>query len=338
MQEAIVLRGYINSFFYPDLCKNVEKDFKTLERLNRQRKITAGALVTAIVLTIIAVYMDLHQAYTLEDTSAPEILQAGHERELYFDRNYYISNSVSIADFMRYQNDNISKPCFFKGCIVENIPEDRIYVCKCEGTWMIVDDQNKSLHAQALIGDSVSVYGVYDGVGTISLIDGSTRQVPIRHADKLIDNRILPEDTDSFLYGVVEAMNNNINGYGFGSEYISDAYAKLVVGVSYTFDYVNKTPSRLWSVDTSDSFAYDNATLVGKVDGYQIFIKTEWDENVVLPHELGIVTFADEEKYCVANKPVYVYGSFTYMELISTSLDVNTIILTFQIDSFEAYQ
>jgi len=317
-----------------------EKGVKTFKRSKGQWKIIVGLLVATIVIFVLVVRMNVDQTYIYqgtpepdisEDTPKPETLQSDYETESYFDRNYYISNSVSIADFMRYQNDNISKPCFFNGCVVDNIPEDRIYICKCGDSWIIINDQNQSLHAQALVGDSVSVYGVYDGVGMISLTDGSTRQVPIIHADKLIDNEILPEDMDSFMRGVVEAMNNNIYGYGSGSEYISDSYAKLVVGASYSFDYANKVPGSLLSVDISEISA---STLVGTVDGYQTVIETEWDENVVLPHELGIVTFADEEKYGWESKPVYVYGSFTNMEL-RPMFDV--IRLTFRIDSFEAY-
>lgn len=278
---------------------------------------------------------DFGQYYdSVEDWYSMVWLEEGIDSEYAsdtFDRSYYLYNSIPISDFMRYPDNNLNKPCYFEQFTVDNIPEDRVYICRNGNNWIVINDLAQSLSAKALVGDMVTVYGVYDGVTSVNFTNGSTLQVPLIKADKFIDNNVLPEDTDSFLYGTIEGINRCEDAFGTGSEYLLNSYAKLAAGAEYTSD-----KSSLINIDVSD-FRAGGKAFIGYVDGYQVWIKTELDNNIALPHELGIITF-DDEVHGIQAVPVYIHGQFTNIDLRTSSVGINAITLTFHIDSFEKYQ
>lgn len=330
--ENLAICSYINKFFNPTLPIDVTKNIKRMKSVEKQRKGVSIVLLVAVVFICLAI--------GLRDDSTGN-LQHGNIAK--FDRAYYLQNAVSVKDFLRNPDNN--SPCYFERYVVDSVPEERIYICKNDSgsSWIVIDDRTKSLESNALQGDMVTVYGKYSDITEIVLSDGSIGQVPVIHADKLIDNSVLPENQEEFFNQVIKSMNSSDTVYGIGSEYYGEYNAKLVVGVDYF--WWEDQDMLLYVEVTDEAYGYR----INPVDGYFITFILDFDKEVVDPYQNGAIKdedlTIDSNSRKGVNIPLYANGTITDIEIAGSNgiHDANdlmrgTVRITFNIDSLEAYE
>lgn len=331
--ENIAICSYINKFFNPTLPIDVTKDIKILKSAEKQRKRVPIVLLVAALLICLII--------GLGNVSSGNLQYRNSSR---FDRAYYLQNAVSVKDFLR--NPNNDSPCYFERYVVDSVPEERIYICKNDAgsSWIVIDDRAKSLSSNALQGDMVTVYGKYSDITEVVFSNGSINsQVPVIHADKLINNSVLPGNQEEFFNQMIESMNSSDTVYGSGSEYYGDYNAKLAVGVDYS--WWDSLGTKLYVEVTNEAYGYR----INPVDGYFITFILDFDEDATDPYQSGAIkdehlTIDSDSRYGY-NIPLYANGTITNIEIAGSNgvhnandLMRGTVRITFHIDSFEAYE
>lgn len=274
-------------------------------------------------------------AYNYEGTYEGEI-PFGYEgeegeyvptQEVGFPRSEYFTG-ITYMDLLRYPDNHYNSKLYLTLQVVTEVLEPRVYVVKGadfsgnDGKLLIIDDRNGT-GANAVKGDRVAVYGRFSEMATLNFTDGHSEQLPHICADRFIVNMLLPNDISDFTQGVVATMNNHSKAYGYGSEYIGDGTAQLIVGCQCIETVGGTYKTNIQILQGTEYLQF--------VDGYSVIIKPEASSDVASPIDAGIEVSTTGSEFT----PIRMNGYFTKME--QNPMGPYLLTATFVVTSLEAY-
>ena len=205
-----------------------------------------------------------------EDESVNNNSSSYEYSEATFFRTDYFNN-ITYEDLLRYPDNYSYNKVYFERCEIVQILEPKLYLVVKEvnftNKYIVIDDR-ASNGANAMVNDTVTVYGEFYWIDTLTNTNGYTEQVPYINADRLIINDIDPTDMEDFTKTVVEFLN--IYNFSFSSEneYLSGQRANIICKVYRIGDY---GPVILAPYE----YVYGNTAL--PVDGYRMDFITRYE-------------------------------------------------------------
>ena len=163
-------------------------------------------------------------------------LAVGADDTIFRRADYF--TGITRTDLLRFPDNNQSNKVYFDQHIITQVYEPRLYLARdgnafrrtSNRDYIIIDNRGNS-GANAIVGDTVSVYGVFGGNETLNWTDGRREQVPFIHADLLIFNNLRP-DPEDIAQALVASLNAHVASYGQGSQYLSGARVRLLGAVT----------------------------------------------------------------------------------------------------------
>jgi len=141
----------------------------------------------------------------------------------------------STTDLIRFPDNHLSSRFFLEQLVITQMFEPRVYLVRTDGIFAgnehIIIDNRLTSGANGMVGDRVSVYGIFSGNETLTSEDGRREQMPIIIADRLIFNNLLPTPED-MAEALVHGFYLHDHSYGNSSQYLGGSRVRLHMGVS----------------------------------------------------------------------------------------------------------
>jgi len=157
------------------------------------------------------------------DDSFDKVSESKFRRMDYF-------TGISHEDLLRYPDSHKNKKVFLERWQISQVIESKLYFAY-KGTgnntqYIIINDSANS-GTNAMVGDTVTVYGTFDGNESVTMTDGRNIQAPYINANRLIFNNIEP-DGEEFANAFVDFLNVMPRSYGNENQYVSGKYVKII--------------------------------------------------------------------------------------------------------------
>jgi len=206
---------------------------------------------------------------------------------LQFDRADY-NTEVTREDLLRYPDDYIGGKVFFTQYQIAQAAQSNVYYAKSVAlgdawtdNYILIDGYNNIGEANAIVGDLISVYGVFSGTSTVNVTysNGSQESVLIPNisADMLVINSIAPT-TDDFAQALVCSLNANAKSFEQKSQYISGSTVKLICGI----DALGTIKMQI--VRDSTGFVTADASYTLSPDGYRPDFAWKYKGSIINPY------------------------------------------------------
>jgi len=244
-----------------------------------------------------------------------------------FNRVAYL-NGIGRTDLLRFPDNHMFGQVFFGQHEVVQVIESRVYIAvdvtlgaaSPRTEWIIIDNRGGS-GANALVGDRVSVYGIFMGIDTITNMQGRTDRMPNISADLLIFNRAMPNATD-LAESIVANLNVHPFAYGRNSQHLGGSRVSLNVAI---------TLNRIRVMQVGP-FGVNPADVGPTSDGYGITI--EWDLQGRTGADFGL-NLPDTSDPVAYRADILVYVTGEIVSIVQNPLDSTLLRVTIRVDNIE---
>lgn len=154
------------------------------------------------------------------------------DNTLQFKRTDYFTGT-KYEDLLRNPDNNMNTNVYLPRWIVYSVPASKLYYAyqnTSSGKQYISIDDSANSGTNAMVGDTITVYGEFVGNDTALISNMSLGQMPKIISNLLIVNNILPTDED-FTGAFIETLNAFNGAYGYENQYISAQKVKLLCKV-----------------------------------------------------------------------------------------------------------
>ncbi|MHB8064135.1 MAG: hypothetical protein ACYDG2_16155 [Ruminiclostridium sp.] len=194
-----------------------------------------------------------------------------------FSRTDYFTGT-SRKDLLRYTDKYMSSKVFFEQYKITQVVEPKLYYAKSVSLgssaddYIVIDDRNDNNgDANTVVGEQVSVYGVFSGTRTTTITYSNNSQasvlIPEISADLLVINSILPKPED-FASVMIDSLNAQLRYDSQSqSQYISGSTIKLACMISD----IGSIRTHLKVIEKGDDRL--------RVDGYSLYLFWDYKGN-----------------------------------------------------------
>ncbi|MCL2204518.1 MAG: zinc ribbon domain-containing protein [Defluviitaleaceae bacterium] len=195
------------------------------------------------------------------------------EQATAFNRIPYFTG-LTRDNMLRFARDNLHRKVYFEQFVVQHIFAPGYYVVHRGGfnenrNYRLIVDGRFRMHgstANALVGDIISFYGVFQYVDTLTMTDGRTIQVPLIFADLIIFNQFRPTP-EEFAPAFVDTLGHNPDSFGHG-QHLGGASIRIPINTAPNGDIFIRS--------LYHAFGVDLRLRAPNIDGFQTTIAWEF--------------------------------------------------------------